>query len=293
MPNKISKEDLINDILRVFNETNNTTRENYLKYGKYSRSPIKRIFGTWNNLLKELNYDINMYKNVTKEDVISDMKELISRFGYVNSILQRKYSKYSQSVIDSLFGNWGNLAKELDQKIDGRSISDQEIKEDLLHIYKEHNHMSKYLIDNYCIVSHPTVLKRFGSLQEICDELSIPLYTEAPMSKLCSFALGVITSELNEEPKLEYTFPWLINPNTGANLRIDAYYPRHNLAIEVDGQQHTSKTSFYCKASEYLEIYQQRDKIKNNLLAKHNINLIRISYKDKLNDIKSKIKPFI
>ena len=27
--NKISEEDFINDVLRVFNETNNTTQENY------------------------------------------------------------------------------------------------------------------------------------------------------------------------------------------------------------------------------------------------------------------------
>lgn len=293
MPKKISKKDLIDDVLKIFKETNNTTRENYLQYGKYSRAPINRLFGNWNNLLIELNYDINMYKNVTKEDVITNMKELINRFGYVNSTIQRKYGKYSQTIIDSLFGSWSNLAKELEQKIDGRLISNQEIKENLLYIYKEHNHMSKYLIDNYCIVSHPTILKRFGSLQNICDELSIPLYTDAPMSKLCSYALGVITSELNEEPKLEYTFPWLVNPNTGANLRIDAYYLNHNLAIEVDGIQHTSRGSFYYKTEEYFKTYQQRDEIKNTLLKEHGINLVRISYKDKLDDIKLKIKPFI
>ena len=287
-----TKKDLINDVLKVFKETNNTTRENYLQYGKYSRAPINRLFGNWNNLLDELGYDINMYKNVTKEDVIANMNDLINQFGYVNSTIQRKYGKYSQTIIDSLFGNWSNLAKELNQKIDGRFISDEEIKTNLLHIYKEYNHMSKYLIDNYCIVSHPTIINRFGNLQNICDELEIPLYTEAPISKLCSYALGIISSELNEEPKLEYTFPWLINPNTKAKLRIDAYYPKHNLAVEVDGQQHTSKDSFYNKSEKYLEIYQQRDKIKDELLKNHNINLVRISYKDKLNDIKLKIKPF-
>ena len=34
---KITKDDLIKDVQRVINETSNTTRENYLQYGKYFR----------------------------------------------------------------------------------------------------------------------------------------------------------------------------------------------------------------------------------------------------------------
>lgn len=41
---KISKQDLINDVQKVFKD-GNTTREYYLAHGKYSRAPINRIFG--------------------------------------------------------------------------------------------------------------------------------------------------------------------------------------------------------------------------------------------------------
>ena len=117
MSNIINKQDLINDVLKVFNKTNNTTRENYLKHGKYSRAPINRLFGTWNNLLKELDFDINMHKGeITKDEVIQDMQRLILKYGYVNSTLQRKEGKYSQKVIDNLFGSFTNLAKILNQK---------------------------------------------------------------------------------------------------------------------------------------------------------------------------------
>lgn len=73
---KVSKEDLINDVKKVFKETQNTTRENYLKYGKYSIAPIKRLFGGWNDLLKELNVPINMHKRLDKEEILKEMRDL-------------------------------------------------------------------------------------------------------------------------------------------------------------------------------------------------------------------------
>lgn len=291
----ITKKVLTDDVLKVFKETNNTTRENYLKYGKYSRAPIKRIYGTWNNLLTELGYKINMHKGIiTREDIIKDMQRLIDENDFVNSRIQRKYGAYSQKTIDNIFGSYTELAKIMGLKVDGRQISDQEIKDDLINLYEIHGYMSQQLIKEYGIVSNITVINRFKSLQTICDILDIPLYTNSPMSKFSSFVIGVVSSELNEEPKYEYTFPWLINPKTGFNLRIDAYYPGSNLALEADGKQHFSDgKSFYNNTPEDIKTYQERDRAKDDLLKKHDINILRISYKDKLDDIKRKVKPFI
>ena len=58
----VTKEDLVEDVLRVFNDTGITKQENYIKYGKYSRAIIKRIFGSWNKMLKALGYQLNMFK---------------------------------------------------------------------------------------------------------------------------------------------------------------------------------------------------------------------------------------
>ena len=172
---KITKDDLIKDVQRVINETSNTTRENYLQYGKYSRAPIKRLFGGWNNLLAELGYEINMHKKVSKEDVLNNMQELIDKFGYVNSAIQRKYGKYSQVVIDNLFGSWTNLAKILNQKVDGRQISNEEIKDNIIDIYNEYGEISVYILDAYCIVSRQTIAARFGSVLNLLNELGIYL----------------------------------------------------------------------------------------------------------------------
>lgn len=288
--NKISEEDFINDVLRVFNETNNTTQENYLKYGKYSKAPMKRLFGSWNRMLNSLDIKINMQTNVSKEDVINDMNRLINEYGYVNSIIQRKYSAYSQATIDRLFGSWGELAKQINQKVDGKSITDEQIKQNLLDIYNEFNFMSIKLIDEFCIVSRPTVEARFGSVPSICETLSIPFDPfKQSTSKLFSFVMGIASTLIKEEPKYEYTFDWLINPNTNRHLKLDAYYPQLNLAIEVDGEQHYKDTSIFGSCDKQIE----RDNIKNELLKQHNINLIRITYKDSKDEIIYKIKSFL
>ena len=286
---KITKDDLIKDVQRVINETSNTTRENYLQYGKYSRAPIKRLFGGWNNLLAELGYEINMHKKVSKEDVLNNMQELIDKFGYVNSAIQRKYGKYSQVVIDNLFGSWTNLAKILNQKVDGRQISNEEIKDNIIDIYNEYREISVYILDAYCIVSRQTIAARFGSVLNLLNELGIYYKEPSGSSKLSQFVLDVITEELNETPIYEYTFEWLVNPATKCNLRVDAYYPNHNLVVEVDGSQHFHDSDLFGPC----EIQAQRDKIKDQLLKEHDIHLVRIKYNDKLHDIKSKIKPYI
>ena len=131
----ISKEEIIEDVKNVFNKTNNTTRENYLKNGKFSKSPIKRIFSSWNNLLKELNYKYNINKNYSKEEILVQYKQLCSKHNkQLTAIEFRKLSDYSQSIIDNVFGSFTNMKKELKLDIDSRFYSDEEILTNLTYL---------------------------------------------------------------------------------------------------------------------------------------------------------------
>lgn len=290
---KVSKDDLINDVKRVFKETQNTTRENYLKYGKYSRAPIKRLFGGWNDLLKELDVPINMHKKLDKEEILKEMRDLLKKHGKLTAEIQRKESTYSQIAIDHVFGSFTNLCKELDISIDGRFVPDEQIKEELTSINEEFGFISFELLNNFCSVSRQTITNRFGSLKNLCEELGISTVNENSLSKLSIFVLGITTSLLGESPIFEKTFSWLKNDKTGHNLFIDAYYPSYNLAIEVDGKQHYVMDDFFYNSIEDFDESIYRDNLKEKLLKEHNIHLIRISYKDKVNDITSKINSFL
>lgn len=67
-------------------------------------------------------------------------------------------------------------------------------------------------------------------------------------------------------------------------LLFDFYLEEHNIAIEVDGEQHYRPIKFNNndtkKAEKQYKEVKIRDEIKNNYCSNNNINLIRISYKD-------------
>ena len=76
-------------------------------------------------------------------------------------------------------------------------------------------------------------------------------------------------------------------------LRFDFYIPKYNLCIESDGEPHFKNINWNGKYTddqlkERLEVYQLRDRIKNNYCKNNGINLLRIRYdknmKDKLNN---------
>lgn len=85
-------------------------------------------------------------------------------------------------------------------------------------------------------------------------------------------ALGQSSSRL-----LEHTFEWLVNPETGYNLYVDAYYPELTLAVEYNGPYHYKKIQAF--DSRYtLEQRQKLDAVKAQLLKKHGVKLLVIKY---------------
>ena len=281
---KVSKEEIIEDVKKVFAETNNTTKENYLKYGKYSRSPIVRVFGSWNNLLKELNIKLNIKNDYTKDQILKDYISLSQEKRKPLSAKEfRKY--YSESIINTVFGSFSNMRKELNIAIDARFVSDQDVLDDLKRLYNIHNHISYQIISNYCIVSFPTIQSRFQSLENACKLANIPYSKIDNMSKLCKFVLNVCEDQLGKNYVIEQTFDWLRNPKTNHNLYIDIYYPELNLAIEVDGKQHYDFVPLFHNNIEDLHESQERDKIKAEFLKEHNIDLIRFKYNARCKDI--------
>lgn len=63
-------------------------------------------------------------------------------------------------------------------------------------------------------------------------------------------------------------------------LPFDFYLPEYNLCIEYDGIQHFKPIEYFGGEKAYLDL-KKRDKIKNEFCKKHNIYLLRISYKQK------------
>lgn len=218
--NKISKEKITKDILRVNDMVDNMTRYDYLKLGQYSRKPIDRHFGSWNKMLKELNLSINCLIGIPSEDLLEDLRILYDKFGTLSATIVKHHGKFSVEVYQRRFGS-----------------------------YKKAVELSGL---------DPNVVRGSDSP------------TALAMIKITSEVLG-------EKPLKEYTFEWLKNPKTNRNLYIDAYFPNNNIAFEYDGPQHFEPIDRY-GGKKSLKQTQYLDNIKNNLLKKNNIKLIRFPY---------------
>ena len=109
---QISKEDLINDIMKIYKEQGFITQETYLQKGKYSRKPILRLFGSWNNMLLELNLPINCFINIEEEILINELIDLYKEYGYCSAKIITDCSKFSLEVYQRRFVSLNNALEK-------------------------------------------------------------------------------------------------------------------------------------------------------------------------------------
>ena len=88
--------------------------------------------------------------------------------------------------------------------------------------------------------------------------------------------LRILSSLLGEQPTRQLSFPWLTNPSTSQRMRLDAYFPNHNLAVEYDGKMHRKFIKFFHSTEQEFLDLQQRDRIKEQLVREHGMLFMRI-----------------
>lgn len=281
--NRKNHADIINDLKKVYEENNVLTTEVYKKYGKYSITCVKNHFdGSWNNALEASNIPINIYKNVTKEDIKEDVLKFF-KDKKVSSTLYRKHGKYSQCTIDRLFGSWKNLMQELNLPYLKKDYGFDEMLRQLSCVYQKYGYISKILIDEECDFSYQALFYYIKNKKELCDifgNKKLFANTLSVKADLLKKILKLLYGE--ENVQVEKTWTWLKNDQTNKNLYIDFYIPKFNIAIEYDGEQHYKMfTSFYKTKNDFQKALK-RDELKNNLLKKNKIDLIRIPYDFKI-----------
>lgn len=286
---KISKQDLIDDVLKIYNENKeNFNRELYISKGKYSRAPIIRIFKTWNNMLKELNIKLNVSRmEASKEDVLLDAKKVIDKFGKLNSTIYRKHGKYSQCITDRLFGNFNNMLRELNLNSAhaSRYLSDKEVINEIHDIFKKYKRLTLNILNEECSISFPSIIKRFDTISNLYTLLGVtPDENDTPLYYTANLVIKKISDILNEDPIYEWTSFDLKNPITNSNLYFDAYFPEHNLLFEYNGEQHYKYVDFFEKDEISFKNRQYRDNIKVQYCKDRNINLLIIKYDDDWSD---------
>jgi hypothetical protein len=219
----ISKEDLSNDVLRVYKQLDGKmTKEDYIKHGKYSRKPIERHYKSWNKMLETLNLNINCLMNISEEELINELKRLYNVFGCVSATMMKKHGKYSTEVYQ----------------------------------------------------------RRMGSFNNAVIKAGIPLTTKGLRTSPIAQSMIKLASEiLKEEPIYECEFNWLKNPQTKRKLYVDAVFFKNKIAFEYNGPQHYMNIEQY-NMNKYnsLEKNQHRDRIKKELLLRYGYKVLIFKY---------------
>lgn len=292
MINIINKEFCIKELKRLNNEYGKVTNEILKKYGNVSSDTITRLFGSLKNGYLEAGISLNkgQRKMVSKEEIISEILRINLKFGYVSKPLFEKYSTYSPKIIQRIFGSFTNMYKELNisSHSSGRIPSNKELIDECKRIFDEHKYLSYELIDKYSSISSTCFKDRakknnWNGINHYRKQVGckIPeLEWGESLSSKC--AIEKFTIALNEKPIKEMKFDWLINPNNNRHLRIDAYYPKNNIAIEYNGPQHYFVDGHYTMSEKDLINRKKLDNLKYDLIKENGIKLIVIRYSDKI-----------
>ena len=282
---KFTREEVVSELIRLANVYGELSGPIIDKYGAMKSTVICRHFKTIQQACEELTlpFKEKTHKYVSKEKLDVEIFRIIEEFGYVSKPLMEKHSIYGPKIVNRIYGNFGKMYEALGitRHPSGRSPTDSQLIEDFLRIYNKYKTISKEIIVQESKYSITCFRDRFGGLNRIKEMLgiNIPASNESPSA---TYAIQKVSEFLNEKPQKEKTFSWLKNPETNYKLRIDAFFPEHNLAVEYNGPQHYRLYKRYYSSEEKLEKRKKLDKLKNDLLKEHGIKVVWIHYKDKI-----------
>jgi hypothetical protein len=108
----ITKEEIIEKMLELYNQYGKLTSEMQREY--YPQSTIDNLFGSFNDMLRELNIKENMAQNVTDDELLDELSQIIKKHGTINSILIDNECKYSRpTYLYRLGGSIASICEKL------------------------------------------------------------------------------------------------------------------------------------------------------------------------------------
>jgi hypothetical protein len=106
-----SEEEMISDLKRVAEKIgkNSVTMEEYDEFGKYHTTTLTRKMGSWFEILKKANLELNRSPiNISDEELFKNLEEVWIKLGKQPGWTQTRkpISKYSADTYANRFGTW-------------------------------------------------------------------------------------------------------------------------------------------------------------------------------------------
>lgn len=114
--------ELLEDLRRVASDLNQISlpsRDYAANGGKYSPGTIHKRFGTWNNALVQAGIDVGSRKNISDEELYSNLEALWRHLGRQPRLaeIMRPLSYFSRTTYTDRFGSWRNALEAFIQYV--------------------------------------------------------------------------------------------------------------------------------------------------------------------------------
>lgn len=184
MKNKYSKQDLINEINRI-----------YLKFGVMNRKLLKENnkldinidfqlskYGGLKSLCKETQIPYTQSSKIQDEELKEDVLRVYKEQGKISADLYSEFGNYSISAVKSHYG-FNNLLKELNIKPNIQNkVSKDDVLEDINRVFKIYKSISSTVYRTNGLYSQSIVDRLFGNWSN-----AIKAIGGVPISEKCGF----------------------------------------------------------------------------------------------------------
>lgn len=114
MNKNFTKEDVIQHMIFLYTKHGKLTSVIQREDGKYGQDVIAKYFGSFENMKKELKIDNGYNRNISEEDLLEDLMNIVKKHGEINTNLIDKEGKYSRpTYLHRLGGSMESIARKL------------------------------------------------------------------------------------------------------------------------------------------------------------------------------------
>jgi len=108
-----TKDEIIDYMWKLYNKHGKLNADIQRKDGFITQSNIKNVFGSFSNMLIEMGLKPNCGKNISDEQLLSELKDLLIQYGRIDTYILGHYAKFSRPTYLSRFGNMEGIYNAL------------------------------------------------------------------------------------------------------------------------------------------------------------------------------------
>lgn len=113
MVKKVTKEEVIEDIKKIYAKYHTTQSAQYRKYGSYVESTIMNLFGTWGEAVKASGIEYVPIKEYGKEYMLKELKRVYEEHGYLTATLISHECEFTYEAAAWQFGKNHGIAEAI------------------------------------------------------------------------------------------------------------------------------------------------------------------------------------